>query len=416
MIAGVYRARRGRGPLRRAAHRRLAARTRSARRHRAHLPDRQAVRRADGARQRHRRRAATPAASVARGQATRRAEVIEQAGPRRQARPAGLLAHPARPQAAGGGARARHRPAPAAARRGDGRPAPDRDRPDGRGVPRAQRARGPHHPADRARDARGDGAVAATSSCCTTARSSRAARRRRSCAIRRCSSATSARRPKSDAPASPRTSISSTATRRRSTASRSRWPRARSSPSSAPTAPASRSLIRTIAGIEKPRAGRITFRGRDITRPAESHRICNLGIGQVAEGRQVFPIAHGRRRTCEMGAHAAARARRRSADARSEVYAMFPRLAERKRPAGRHHVGRRAADARDRPLPDGQAGAHHVRRALARPRAALVQEVLRTIRAAQPARADDPAGGAERRGLAEDLAAAPTCSRTAASS
>ena len=48
------------------------------------------------------------------------------------------------------------------------------------------------------------------------------------------------------------------------------------------------SLIRTIAGIESPRAGRIRFRGQDIT-GLPSYRICNLGIGQVAEGRQVFP-------------------------------------------------------------------------------------------------------------------------------
>jgi len=48
------------------------------------------------------------------------------------------------------------------------------------------------------------------------------------------------------------------------------------------------SLIRTIAGIETPRAGRIAFRGRDIT-GQPSYRTCNLGIGQVAEGRQVFP-------------------------------------------------------------------------------------------------------------------------------
>ena len=48
------------------------------------------------------------------------------------------------------------------------------------------------------------------------------------------------------------------------------------------------SLIRAIAGIEKPRAGRIFFRGADITGWA-SHRTCNLGIGQVPEGRQIFP-------------------------------------------------------------------------------------------------------------------------------
>src|SRR5688572_23048583 len=48
------------------------------------------------------------------------------------------------------------------------------------------------------------------------------------------------------------------------------------------------SLIRTIAGIEKPRAGSIRFNVRR-NNSLESHEIRNLGIGQVAEGRQVFP-------------------------------------------------------------------------------------------------------------------------------
>ena len=48
------------------------------------------------------------------------------------------------------------------------------------------------------------------------------------------------------------------------------------------------SLIRTIAGIEPSRSGNIVFKEKDIAR-LESHAICDLGIGQVAEGRQVFP-------------------------------------------------------------------------------------------------------------------------------
>ena len=48
------------------------------------------------------------------------------------------------------------------------------------------------------------------------------------------------------------------------------------------------SLIRTIAGMHRPARGRIVFRGTDIA-GWPSHRVCNLGIGQVAEGRQVFP-------------------------------------------------------------------------------------------------------------------------------
>src|SRR5438309_10688454 len=47
------------------------------------------------------------------------------------------------------------------------------------------------------------------------------------------------------------------------------------------------SLIRTIAGMHRPARGRILFRGTDIA-GWPSHRVCDLGIGQVADGRQVF--------------------------------------------------------------------------------------------------------------------------------
>jgi len=87
------------------------------------------------------------------------------------------------------------------------------------------------------------------------------------------------------------------------------------------------SLIRTIAGIEKARAGRITYKGADITR-LESHRICDLGIGQVAEGRQVFPSLTVEE-NLQMGA-LLPRARAGSAKALDEVYSMFPKLAERR--------------------------------------------------------------------------------------
>src|SRR5262252_9848336 len=88
------------------------------------------------------------------------------------------------------------------------------------------------------------------------------------------------------------------------------------------------SLIRAIAGIEKARAGRVDFRGQDITQ-LPSHAICNLGVGQVAEGRQIFPtlsVADN----LELGA-ALPRARARSRQALDEIYAMFPVLAQRAR-------------------------------------------------------------------------------------
>ncbi|MGC2520151.1 MAG: ABC transporter ATP-binding protein [Burkholderiales bacterium] len=87
------------------------------------------------------------------------------------------------------------------------------------------------------------------------------------------------------------------------------------------------SLIRTIAGIERPRAGNIIFRGRDIT-GWDSHDTCELGIGQVAEGRQIFP-GLSVEENLAMGA-LLRRARRDSRRTREEVFAMFPTLAERR--------------------------------------------------------------------------------------
>jgi branched-chain amino acid transport system ATP-binding protein len=88
------------------------------------------------------------------------------------------------------------------------------------------------------------------------------------------------------------------------------------------------SLIRTIAGIEAARAGRIVFNGREI-QSLESHQICNLGIGHVAEGRQVF-AGMTVLENLEMGAMLP-RARRGFRRRLDEVYAFLPRLRERTR-------------------------------------------------------------------------------------
>jgi len=88
------------------------------------------------------------------------------------------------------------------------------------------------------------------------------------------------------------------------------------------------SLIRTIAGLETARAGRIVFNGQDI-QSMPSHEICNLGIGQVAEGRQVFSSMTVRD-NLELGAMLP-RARAGYRQRLDEVYAFFPRLRERTR-------------------------------------------------------------------------------------
>ena len=90
------------------------------------------------------------------------------------------------------------------------------------------------------------------------------------------------------------------------------------------------SLIRTIAGMHKPSRGRILYRGTDIT-GWPSYKVCNLGIGQVAEGRQVFPTLTVAENLA-MGALVprANAGRERNLD---RVYAMFPVLAERRNQA-----------------------------------------------------------------------------------
>lgn len=90
------------------------------------------------------------------------------------------------------------------------------------------------------------------------------------------------------------------------------------------------SLIHAIAGLERPTSGTVRFEGRDIT-GWPSHRVCDLGIGQVAEGRQIFPSLTTRE-NLEMGA-AIPRARSRRRANMDRVMEMFPRLRERQRQA-----------------------------------------------------------------------------------
>ena len=90
------------------------------------------------------------------------------------------------------------------------------------------------------------------------------------------------------------------------------------------------SLIRTIAGMHRPTRGHVFFRGLDIA-GWPSHRICDLGVGQVAEGRQVFPSLS----VAENLAVGALLPRARSSRTQNleKVYELFPVLAERRHQA-----------------------------------------------------------------------------------
>ncbi len=87
------------------------------------------------------------------------------------------------------------------------------------------------------------------------------------------------------------------------------------------------SLIRSIHGIERPRGGSIVFDGTDIT-GWPSHRVCNLGIGQVAEGRQIFPSLTVDE-NLDTGAYIQ-RGRAKKAATKARVFELFPRLVERR--------------------------------------------------------------------------------------
>ncbi len=86
------------------------------------------------------------------------------------------------------------------------------------------------------------------------------------------------------------------------------------------------SLIHTLAGILKPRSGSIVFDGHEIA-GLDSHKVCDLGIGQVAEGRQIFPSMSviDNLRVGGLLPHARASA----GETLDRVFAMFPRLKER---------------------------------------------------------------------------------------
>ncbi|MDP1648995.1 MAG: ABC transporter ATP-binding protein [Rubrivivax sp.] len=86
------------------------------------------------------------------------------------------------------------------------------------------------------------------------------------------------------------------------------------------------SLIRTLGGVLAPRRGSIRFGGREIA-GQPSHVVCNLGIGQVAEGRQIFPSLSVLE-NLQVGAMLP-RARAGAKTMLARVLQMFPRLEER---------------------------------------------------------------------------------------
>lgn len=86
-------------------------------------------------------------------------------------------------------------------------------------------------------------------------------------------------------------------------------------------------LIRTIAGMVRASSGSIRLEGRDIFNKP-SHEICEAGIAQAPEGRQLFPDLNVEDNLLLGGSLRRSRARMR--ESLEQVYTLFPRLAERR--------------------------------------------------------------------------------------
>jgi len=92
--------------------------------------------------------------------------------------------------------------------------------------------------------------------------------------------------------------------------------------------------VSTIMGLVRPRGGEVSIEGEAVT-GAPPYVIAKKGLGLVPEGRQVFP-------TLSVEENLVATAAARFGPARwtlSRVYALFPRLEERKRNMGNQLSG-----------------------------------------------------------------------------
>jgi branched-chain amino acid transport system ATP-binding protein len=87
-------------------------------------------------------------------------------------------------------------------------------------------------------------------------------------------------------------------------------------------------LLKAVSGSARAAAGRLDFRGRDMT-PLPAHQRAALGIAHVPEGRRVFPSLSVLE-NLELGSYRRA-ARGRRGEALEAVLALFPVLRDRRR-------------------------------------------------------------------------------------
>jgi branched-chain amino acid transport system ATP-binding protein len=88
-------------------------------------------------------------------------------------------------------------------------------------------------------------------------------------------------------------------------------------------------LVNSVVGFNPPRRGRVRFKGEDIT-GASSFETVRRGMGLVPQGRRVFPSL-----SVEENLLVAERGNGRHGWRLDSVYALFPRLEERRRQRAR---------------------------------------------------------------------------------
>ncbi len=87
--------------------------------------------------------------------------------------------------------------------------------------------------------------------------------------------------------------------------------------------------LKTISGLIKPREGRIIFDGQELNK-VPAHKIVYMGISHAPEGRKVFPTLTVEENLL-LGAYCLGNDRKTIEANKERVFALFPRLAERRK-------------------------------------------------------------------------------------
>jgi branched-chain amino acid transport system ATP-binding protein len=90
--------------------------------------------------------------------------------------------------------------------------------------------------------------------------------------------------------------------------------------------------LKTLSGLRPLSGGRVTFEGQSIA-GVPPHRLVERGICQAPEGRAIFP-GMTVYENLEMGAYARTGKQRATPSDFDQVFALFPRLAERRKQPG----------------------------------------------------------------------------------